>query len=95
MWILLSGLARLHQSRRNLLGTLSNTALCSAGNLVDVLQLFAEHEALDPEYSILKQRLARRMRYDGLTDADLPDMDLVAITKVGCPCDQRMQACCP
>ena len=51
----------------------------------DAPQLCAEHEALDPEYSILKQRLARRMRHDGLTDADLPDMDLVAITKVGHP----------
>ena len=50
---------------------------------IDMTQLCAEHEALDPEYSILKQRLARRMRHDGLTDADLPNMDLVAITKVG------------
>ena len=42
----------------------------------------AEHEPLDPEYSILKQRLARRIRHDGLTDDDLASMDLVDITKV-------------
>lgn len=40
------------------------------------------HEALDPEYSILKQRLARRIRHDGLTDEDIAKMDLVQITKV-------------
>jgi hypothetical protein len=40
------------------------------------------HEALDPEYSILKQRLARRIRHDGLTDKDIANMDLVQITKV-------------
>ena len=43
----------------------------------------AEHDALDPEYSILKQRLARRIRHDGLTDVDIAKMDLVGITKVG------------
>ncbi len=40
------------------------------------------HEALDPEYSILKQRLARRMRYEGMTEKDVEKMDLVQITKV-------------
>lgn len=45
----------------------------------------AEHEALDPEYSILKQRLARRIRHDGLTDDDIAKMDLVQITKVSLP----------
>ncbi len=45
----------------------------------------AEHDALDPEYSILKQRLARRIRHDGLTDVDIAKMDLVGITKVGDP----------
>ena len=43
------------------------------------------HEALDPEYSILKQRLARRIRHDGLTDEDIAKMDLVQITKVQSP----------
>ncbi|CAL8468509.1 g8049 [Coccomyxa elongata] len=40
------------------------------------------HEALDPEYSILKQRLARRMRYEGMTEEDVEKMDLVQITKI-------------
>ena len=66
--------------------------------MVDLLASPAEHEALDPEYSILKQRLARRMRHDGLTDADLPDMDLVAITKAGCYLTEHVKcyvsSCC-
>lgn len=37
------------------------------------------HDPLDPEYSILKQRLARRVRYEGL---DPTKMDLVSITKL-------------
>lgn len=41
----------------------------------------AEHDALDPEYSILKQRLARRIRYEGMNDEDVQKMDLVQITK--------------
>ncbi len=35
------------------------------------------HDPLDPEYSILKQRLARRIRYEGV---DPTKMDLVSIT---------------
>lgn len=37
------------------------------------------HDALDPEYTILKQRLARRIRYDKL---DVQKMSLVDITAV-------------
>ncbi|EIE22504.1 hypothetical protein COCSUDRAFT_16853 [Coccomyxa subellipsoidea C-169] len=37
-----------------------------------------EHDAMDPEFSILKQRLARRMRYEGMTDEDIQAMDLLA-----------------
>jgi len=37
------------------------------------------HDPLDPEFSILKQRLARRIRYEGL---DIDEMDLVEMTKV-------------
>ena len=48
----------------------------------EMMRCLAEHEPLDPEYSILKQRLARRIRHDGGTDADLANMDLVDITKV-------------
>ena len=44
--------------------------------------MLAVHEALDPEYSILKQRLARRMRYEGIEEAGVQDLDLVAVTKV-------------
>jgi len=37
------------------------------------------HDPLDPEYTILKQRLARRIRYEGL---DIATMDLAQITAV-------------
>lgn len=40
------------------------------------------HEPLDPEFTILKQRLARRLRYDGVDDAAVGNLDLVEITKV-------------
>lgn len=40
---------------------------------------------MDPEFSILKQRLARRMRYEGMTDEDIQAMDLVQITKARTP----------
>jgi len=40
------------------------------------------HEPLDPEFTILKQRLARRLRYDGMGDGDVAGMDLVGLTKV-------------
>lgn len=41
------------------------------------------HEALDPEFSILKQRLARRMRYEGTDEEGLQQMTLVDMTQVG------------
>lgn len=47
-----------------------------------VVLLCAVHEPLDPEYSILKQRLARRMKYEGMSEEDVQEMDLVEITKV-------------
>jgi hypothetical protein len=37
------------------------------------------HDPLDPEFTILKQRLARRIRYEQL---DLRDLDLVKMTEV-------------
>jgi len=64
---------------------------CACGALVKCLgELKAEgvgnnckvpgvHDPLDPEYTILKQRLARRIRYENL---DVSTMDLAAITKV-------------
>ena len=36
----------------------------------------AVHDALDPEMSILKQRLARRLRHDGATDESVKSIDL-------------------
>ena len=41
------------------------------------LMCTAVHEALDPEYSILKQRLARRLRYEGAEENGVQDMSLV------------------
>lgn len=43
----------------------------------------AVHDPLDTEYSILKQRLARRLEFEGHTDATLDSLDLVELTKVG------------
>lgn len=40
------------------------------------------HEPLDIEYSILKQRLARRLQYEGESDDTVGGLDLVGITKV-------------
>lgn len=40
------------------------------------------HEPLDPEFTILKQRLARRLRYDGIDEDKVGNLDLVQITKV-------------
>jgi hypothetical protein len=40
------------------------------------------HDPLDPEYTILKQRIARRLRYEGAGDEDVNAMSLVDITKV-------------
>ena len=52
------------------------------------------HDAFDPEYSILKQRLARRVRYENLdpTKMTLVDITHVAertITNVSWPRQQR------
>ncbi|KAL4520247.1 hypothetical protein Ndes2526B_g01226 [Nannochloris sp. 'desiccata'] len=40
------------------------------------------HEPLDPEFTILKQRLARRLRYDGVDDNAVANLNLVDITRV-------------
>lgn len=40
------------------------------------------HEPENPEYSILKQRLARRIQRDGKSEKDIPGLDLVELTKV-------------
>ena len=43
----------------------------------------AVHEPTDPEYSILKQRLARRLKQEGVDEANAKSLDLVELTKVG------------
>ncbi|KAL6778576.1 LCIB1 [Auxenochlorella protothecoides x Auxenochlorella symbiontica] len=40
------------------------------------------HEPLDPEMTILKQRLARRLRYEGVGEEGVQALDLVAMTQV-------------
>ena len=42
----------------------------------------AVHDAENPEYSILKQRIARRLRHEGETDESVQQLSLVDITKV-------------
>ena len=51
-----------------------------AGGLDANCKVPGQHDPLDPEYSILKQRLARRIRYEGLTGPAVSAMDLVAMT---------------
>ena len=38
----------------------------------------AVHDALDPEMSILKQRIARRLRHEGFNDESVKNLDLGA-----------------
>jgi len=45
--------------------------------------VLAVHEPENPEYSILKQRLARLIQKDGKSEEDVKDMTLVELTKVG------------
>jgi hypothetical protein len=65
------------------------------------------HDALDPEMSILKQRIARRLRHEGHTDESVKGLDL-GEQAAGCaacmPCSCVAQAlhtfqasveCCP
>ena len=40
------------------------------------------HAPLDPEFTILKQRLARRLAYEGVDDAGVANLNLVDITSV-------------
>ncbi|PSC73738.1 low-CO2 inducible isoform B [Micractinium conductrix] len=40
------------------------------------------HDAVNPEYSILKQRIARRLRHEGETDESVKKLSLTDITKV-------------
>jgi hypothetical protein len=47
------------------------------------------HEDDNPEYSILKARIAKRLQTEGATDADIQAMDLVGLTKV---CERTIAA---
>jgi hypothetical protein len=40
------------------------------------------HEPLEPEYSILKQRIARRLRHEGATDESVKGLSLAELTRV-------------
>jgi hypothetical protein len=40
------------------------------------------HEPLEPEYSILKQRIARRLRHEGHTDQSVRGLSLTQLTQV-------------
>ena len=42
----------------------------------------AVHDAENPEYSILKQRLARTLKADGYNEASVQKLDLITLTKV-------------
>ena len=44
------------------------------------------HEPLNIEFSILKQRLARRLVAEGQTDQSVTNLDLVELTKVSNKC---------
>lgn len=49
--------------------SLSIARVCSSATSATTIN--AVHEPKDPEYSILKQRLARRMRHEGLCEDDV------------------------
>jgi len=53
-----------------------------AQGLSDGLKAQDVHDTLDPEFSILKQRLARRAQAEGITEADVQNMSLVDITQL-------------
>ena len=49
------------------------------------------HDALDPEYSILKQRIARRLRHEGATDESVKGLNLSEWKQqAGQPCSACM-----
>ncbi len=48
------------------------------------------HDPEDVELSILKQRLARRLEFEGHTDSSVEGVDLVELTKV-----RELASCLP
>lgn len=65
-------------------------AQIKASGLEEQVKKPGVHDPLDPEFSILKQRLARRIRFEGL---DIETMDLVGMTKVRQPVPDCLPAC--
>ena len=57
-----------------LLRTTRRSTLCPLHPLTR--PALAVHAALDPEYSILKQRIARRLRHEGATDESVKSLNL-------------------
>lgn len=53
-----------------------------ANGIANSCKIPGVHDPLDPELSILKQRLARRLRYEGTSEVDMKAMNLVDITKL-------------
>ncbi|KAI7836363.1 hypothetical protein COHA_009756, partial [Chlorella ohadii] len=52
---------------------------CACGALIkswNEIRSEGLHDALDPEYSILKQRIARRLRHEGATDESVKGLNL-------------------
>lgn len=50
----------------------------------------AAHDPNDPEFSILKQRLARRLKQEGVSDDEGKNLDLVALTKARVHCAHKL-----
>lgn len=44
------------------------------------------HEPDNPEYSILKQRLARRLKANGINETGVKDLTIISLTQVGNRC---------
>ena len=47
------------------------------------------------EFSVLRKRLARRLEFEGHTDASLAGLDLVELTKVSAPSTPQSVSCIP
>ncbi len=54
----------------------------------------AEHDPEDVEFSILKQRLARRLLVEGHNDKSVEGLDLVELTKVRLAADAAPHMVC-
>ena len=48
------------------------------------------HEPDNPEYSILKQRLARRLKANGINETGVKDLTIISLTQVGTRCQTAL-----